>query len=58
MKILKRPRAVLMNKSNKKPLLWSSLANKYRDDIVSRPTRLILTYVARSVFLSLVLLRL
>ena len=34
MKILKRPRAVLMNKSNKKPLLWSSLANKYRDDIV------------------------
>ncbi|KAI5123197.1 hypothetical protein M0805_003964 [Coniferiporia weirii] len=32
--IVKKPRAILMNKTNKMPILWSSLANKYRDQIV------------------------
>ncbi|KAH8110774.1 hypothetical protein DFH11DRAFT_1466411, partial [Phellopilus nigrolimitatus] len=32
-KVISKPRALLMNKSNKMPLLWSTLANKYRDQI-------------------------
>ncbi|EJC99936.1 uncharacterized protein FOMMEDRAFT_112230 [Fomitiporia mediterranea MF3/22] len=32
-KIMKRHRALLMKKTNKMPLLWSTLANKYGDDM-------------------------
>jgi len=32
-KIVKKPRALLMNKTNKMPLLWSVLDNKYHDTI-------------------------
>ncbi|KLO09566.1 hypothetical protein SCHPADRAFT_907668 [Schizopora paradoxa] len=32
-KIINRPRALLMNKSNKMPLLWMVLDNKYHDQI-------------------------
>ena len=33
MKSTSKPRALLMNKSNKLPLLWTTLDNKYHDDI-------------------------
>ena len=31
---VRKPRALLLKKSSKIPLLWTVLANKYRDDIV------------------------
>ncbi|THH12077.1 hypothetical protein EW145_g241 [Phellinidium pouzarii] len=37
--IIHKPRTVLMNKSNKLPLLWSALGNKYRDQIEFRTHR-------------------